>query len=96
MFFVNYCIYISDGAKVASTRPAHREYIARLWSEGKILAAGPFMNGAGGLFVYEATNEEEARRLAEEDPYAIAGVLASTTLDAWTPVNVNPRLLVAS
>lgn len=94
MLFVNYCTYIRDSARVAAIRPSHREYIARLWSEDKILAAGPFMDGSGGLFIYEAANEEEAKKLAGEDPYATAGALASATLELWNPVNINPKLLV--
>lgn len=96
MLFVNYCTYVLDTPKVAAVRPTHREYIARLFEEGKILAAGPFADGTGGLFIYEARDEAEARKLAGEDPYASTGALASATLELWKPVNVNPKLLVTS
>ncbi len=96
MLFVNYCTYILDASKVAAIRPTHREYIARLFEGGKILAAGPFADGTGGLFIYEASDEAEAKKLAGEDPYASTGALASATLELWNPVNVNPKLLVAS
>lgn len=96
MLFVNYCTYVLDTPKVAAVRPAHREYIARLFEESKILAAGPFADGTGGLFIYDARDEAEAKKLAGEDPYASMGALSSTTLELWKPVNVNPKLLIAS
>lgn len=88
MLFVNYCTYVPDTAKVAAIRPTHRQYIARRSEEGKILAAGPFADGTGGLFIYDAKDEEEAKKLAGEDPYASMGALASATLMLWKPVNV--------
>jgi uncharacterized protein YciI len=95
LLFVNYCIYVQDPAAVSAIRPSHREYIARLSDEGKIVAAGPLADGTGGLFIYSAKDEEEARTLAKQDPYSTMGALASSTLICWTPVNVKPDLLVA-
>ncbi len=94
LLFVNYCTYIQDPATVSAIRPAHREYIARLSDEGKIVAAGPLADGTGGLFIYSVKDEAEARNLVEEDPYSTMGALASSTLFGWKPVNVKSDLLV--
>jgi uncharacterized protein len=95
VLFVNYCTYIQDLAVVSAIRPSHREYIARLSDVRKIVGAGPLADGTGGLFIYSVKDEEEARDLAEQDPYSKMGALASSILIGWKPVNVTPDLLVA-
>ncbi|MDT8860669.1 YciI family protein [Alkalihalobacillus sp. MEB130] len=63
-------------------RPQHLEYLEKLESEGKVFAKGPFVDGAGGLVIYQANSIEEARELAEADPYIIHGV-RSLQLHEW-------------
>lgn len=94
MLVVNYCTYVEDRSAVAAIRPMHREYIARLWTENKIVGAGPLDGGAGGLFIYSVNDEAEALKLADEDPYSTMGALATRRLSAWKPVNTTPELLV--
>ncbi|WP_088103665.1 YciI family protein [Halalkalibacter urbisdiaboli] len=55
-------------------RPQHLAYLANLESEGKVHAKGPFIDGAGGMVIYEAESLQEATQLAEADPYVIEGV----------------------
>jgi len=54
----------------------HFEYLKKLMSEGKIVIAGPSINGekSFGLIVLEVENEEEARKIMEGDPSYKAGV----------------------
>jgi uncharacterized protein YciI len=92
MKFVNYAMYIQDQAKVAELRPAHRQYMARLLLEGKLAAAGPFADGSGGLFIYEAQTPEEAEILVAGDPYVQGGAFASREIKAWNVVNANADL----
>jgi uncharacterized protein len=94
VLFVNYCTYVEDPAEVAAVRPKHREYIAKLSAEGKIVGAGPLADGTGGLFIYSVRDEEEARKLADEDPYSTMGVLTTAVLSVWKPANTSPELLV--
>jgi uncharacterized protein YciI len=54
MKFVNYTKYIPDQDKIAALRPAHREYAKDLMAREKLAAAGPFTDGSGALFIYEA------------------------------------------
>ncbi|WP_078553633.1 YciI family protein [Bacillus alkalicellulosilyticus] len=58
----------------AKYRPAHLEYLQELEQEGKIFAKGPFIDGTGGMVIYIAESIEEAKELAEKDPYIIEGV----------------------
>lgn len=55
-------------------RPQHLEYLTTLHEQGKIFAKGPFVDGSGGLVVYKADSLEEAKQLAETDPYVKEGV----------------------
>jgi uncharacterized protein len=55
-------------------RPHHLEYLEALNQQGKIFAKGPFVDGSGGMVVYMAETLEEAKELAESDPYVVNGV----------------------
>ncbi|MDR6225097.1 YciI family protein [Desmospora profundinema] len=55
-------------------RPQHLEYLNALEKQGKIFAKGPFADGTGGMVVYIADSLEEAKELAENDPYVTEGV----------------------
>jgi uncharacterized protein len=35
---------------------------------------GPFADGAGGMVIYIADSLEEAKNMAEKDPYVVEGV----------------------
>src|SRR5216683_2298992 len=78
MKFANFITYMPDPQKVQSVRPLHRDYAQGLASQGKIVIAGPFSDGAGAIIVYEAQSLEQAEALAANDPYAKGGV--------WMPV----------
>ena len=54
---------------------AHGEYLARLLAEGKLVIAGPCLDFAFGLAVLETETEEEARRVMENDPAVVSGVM---------------------
>lgn len=54
-------------------RPAHLKYLEKRRNEGKIFANGRFADGSGGLVIYMADTLEEAKHLAEEDPFVKVG-----------------------
>jgi uncharacterized protein YciI len=53
---------------------AHLAYLRSLLDAGKLLLAGPSLDPPFGIIVFEAENEDEARRLIEADPSVAAGV----------------------
>jgi uncharacterized protein YciI len=55
-------------------RPQHLAYLESLKEQGKIFAMGPFADGAGGLVIDIADSLEEAKEMAEKDPYVVEGV----------------------
>ncbi len=89
MKFIHLCHYIDDLNRVAELRPTHRQYMALLDSKNKLWAAGPFANGKGALFVYEARDLSAAEEILHEDPYFTGGVLAKSELVAWNPALYN-------
>jgi uncharacterized protein YciI len=64
---------IIDHEKNAQHRPAHLAYINKLYQEGKIMAAGPFTDGKGGMVIYIADTYEEALEFAQKDPVVVEG-----------------------
>jgi uncharacterized protein len=56
----------------------HMENINRLANEGKLILAGPFLDGGElrGIFLFDVETVEEARELTETDPAIQAGRLA--------------------
>jgi len=67
-------LYMQDETKNQILRPDHLAYLDELNKQGKIFAKGPFLDGAGGMVIYIADSLEEAKELAEKDPYVIEGV----------------------
>lgn len=57
---------------------AHTAYFKQLGATGKCLMAGPFADQdtelGAGCFVFSAETEQEARALAEADPFFTAGI----------------------
>jgi len=67
---------------------AHLEYMIGLEKRGHVFASGPLADGAGpptgaGLTVLRARGLNEARALAEGDPFFVNG-LRSFELKEWT------------
>jgi uncharacterized protein len=69
----------------AENRPAHLDYLKA--QDAMVLAAGPFLDeqdgSIGSLFIVEAASEAEARKFAENDPFAKVGLFASTRIRRW-------------
>ncbi|HET7657057.1 MAG TPA: YciI family protein, partial [Bacillales bacterium] len=55
-------------------RPEHLNHLAEMEKQGRIFAKGPFTDEQGGMVIYIADSLDEARELAENDPYVIRGV----------------------
>ncbi|GGA36178.1 YciI family protein [Pelagibacterium lentulum] len=68
-----------------ATRPAHLAY----WEQNdpELVLAGPFLDDdgkpCGSLIVVRADDLAGARALIDADPYAIAGLFESVTIQPW-------------
>ncbi len=77
------------------TRPEHVAYLNELNASGKLAFAGPFLGDdgkpTGSLVAVKTETIEEARQIAENDPYAKAGLFSSVEVKAWNWVFNNPE-----
>jgi uncharacterized protein len=47
----------------------HRAYLAAGRESGRVIDSGPFLDGAGGMYVIEADNDSAAQKFVAGDPY---------------------------
>ncbi len=85
--------YTPDASVIAKARPAHREYLAGLKEQNKIVISGPFTDDRGALLVYEADTPQQVETLIAQDPFAQQGVFVSWEIRPWNVVMINPALL---
>ncbi|HEX5914982.1 MAG TPA: YciI family protein [Rubrobacter sp.] len=56
----------------------HFNYLQGLLGEGRLIMAGPCIDGKGpGIIVFEAADGDEARATMEADPAVVAGVFSA-------------------
>lgn len=67
----------TDSAARMKLQMAHLKNIGRLADEGKLIIAGPFLDDQPikGIFIFNVTTVEEAKKLTETDPAIRAGSL---------------------
>ena len=66
-----------DSTTAARIQKAHLENINRMAAAGKLNVAGPFLDEGDlrGIFIFDSGNEDEVRKLVENDPAVKAGRL---------------------
>jgi uncharacterized protein YciI len=76
-----------------SVRPDHLTYLESLG--GALKAAGPFTGDdgkpTGSLVILEAADKAAAEAIAENDPYAKAGLFAAVEIRPWKWLIKNPE-----
>lgn len=82
--------YNPASEKVVETRPVHREFIAKLHGEGKIVGSGPFVDSDGGALIViqldEGSNLADAEQLMNQDPFFSRNVIDRREIRTWNPV----------
>jgi len=73
---------VGSRERSAPFREAHMSYMASLKKEGKLVIAGRFADGGGGGYILRAGSAEEAKALADADPYHSNGA-RSYTIREW-------------
>jgi uncharacterized protein YciI len=66
-----------DSVTAAGIQKAHMENINRMAAAGKLNVAGPFLDDGEmrGIFIFDSGNEDEVKKLVENDPAVKAGRL---------------------
>jgi hypothetical protein len=50
--------------------------VTQLLADGRLVAGGPFTDGSGALFIYEAASLADAEKIVADDPYRVGGLMA--------------------
>ncbi|MDK1387597.1 YciI-like protein [Sinorhizobium sp. 8-89] len=96
MLFALLCTDRPGGLQLRlDTRPAHVAYLNDLNAKGILKIAGPFLGAdakpTGSLVIVKAETLEEAKAIAEDDPYAKAGLFSNVEIKAYNWVFNNPE-----
>jgi uncharacterized protein len=73
-------------------RPAHRERLAALAADGRLLAAGPWSDESGAMLVFLVAGRDEIDEIIAADPYYSAPGVEVTGVHEWHPVTRHPAL----
>jgi uncharacterized protein YciI len=82
----------SDDPARLEGRPAHRERLAALRDEGKLLAAGPYVDESGALLLYRVDTRAQAEAIVADDPYCSGPGVTVVSLKEWHPVTMAAEL----
>jgi uncharacterized protein len=77
-----YVVLLKRGPKWIANKSAaeqplleHGRYLNQQMQKGALQIAGPFLDGSGGLIVFNAADEAEARAIEEHDPGVMSQIL---------------------
>ncbi|MEA5454601.1 YciI family protein [Sinomonas sp. JGH33] len=87
VFAVEYLYDSSTAARRDEVRADHRGWLAGIAENGQLLASGPYEDGTGALLLFKADDAEALHALLAQDPFAVEGLLASSSAIAWNPVS---------
>jgi uncharacterized protein YciI len=76
----------SDDDTRLALRPQHRERLAHLAAEGRLLAAGPWSDESGALLVFAVPSRDDLDAILAADPYYQARGVTVTSVHEWNPV----------
>ena len=82
----------SDDPARLDHRPAHRERLAGLVAEGRLLAAGPFSDESGALLVFLVESRDELDAIMAGDAYYTAPGVAVAGVHEWSTVTRHEAL----
>jgi hypothetical protein len=74
-----------DDPRRLAARPAHRQRLADLHAQGRLLAAGPWDDDSGALLVFRS-DRDGAREIMSVDPYYTTPGVTVVSLRQWRPV----------
>lgn len=64
---------MKDEEKSRQHRPAHLEFLAQKREAKHAVMFGRFVDGAGGLVIYQGESLEQVESWVKEDPYIVSG-----------------------
>lgn len=89
-YFAAIYSYHPTHPELEEVRPLHRQWVASLKEEGKIIGSGPFVNANGGALIVvslpEGTTMAEAVALFDLDPFWERRIVHERVIREWNPV----------
>jgi uncharacterized protein len=76
----------SDDDSRLGLRPAHRERLAALVADDRLLAAGPWSDDSGALLIFRVDSRDELDAIMADDPYYSAPGVTVADIQEWKPV----------
>ena len=74
-----------DDPRRLAARPAHRQRLAALHAQGRLLMAGPWHDDSGALLVFRADRDGVAEIMSSDPYYTTPGVTV-VALRQWQPL----------
>ncbi len=95
MLFALWCTDKADHLQVRmDTRKVHLEWLDGLNAEGALKMAGPYLDDdgkpMGSLVIIDAASMDDAKAIADSDPYARAGLFDNVIIRPFNWVINNP------
>src|SRR6478735_1601852 len=82
----------SDDPARLEHRPGHRERLAGLADEGRVLAAGPWTDESGALLVFLVDDREALDAILDADAYYTGPGVTIAGIHEWYPVTRHEAL----
>jgi uncharacterized protein len=75
-----------DDPRRLQARPAHRERLQALSSQGILVLAGPWADDRGALLVFDLPSEAALHEAMEQDPYYGTPGVTVRRIREWKPI----------
>jgi uncharacterized protein YciI len=78
--------YTDEPGRLDEHRPKHKDYLASLFEQGRIVISGPLTDGApGALLIIDADDSDQVAALLDPDPFWELGLIADRQIRSWKP-----------
>jgi len=75
----------TDDPRRLARRPAHRARLQQMHADGRLVLAGPWVDGSGAVLVFD-TDRAGMDQIQAEDPYYSTPGVTVAALRAWQPL----------
>jgi uncharacterized protein YciI len=75
----------TDAPHRLAARPAHRERLQSLHSDGVVKMAGPYPDDSGAMLVFDVADQAALDELLAADPYYTTDGVTVVRTQAWAP-----------
>jgi uncharacterized protein YciI len=78
--------YADEPGRLDEHRPVHKDYLASLFEQGRIVISGPLTDGAAGaLLILDADDADHVTALLDLDAFWNLGLIADRQIRRWNP-----------